>query len=100
MTIGQVIDVLTPPQVDAAYRDAVAMGLVAPTTNKRRAVKTAMGHLVALGEQSHWNKKSRKALRQVATRYGIVVGNGRAKANFVRHLALLETRIGTLAYAA
>lgn len=80
---------LTREQVSEAYADAVARGLAPETPKKRRYVAKAMARLIAMGNDSAWNLLPRKALRQIATRHGVVVGNGRAKANFVRTLALV-----------
>lgn len=90
---------LTKEQVALAYADALSRGLVRETPKKRRYVARAMAKLVAMGNKSRWNALDRKGLRQLATRYGVVVGNGRAKANFVRTIALLESCLGTLAFS-
>ncbi len=80
---------LTIEQVQVAYADAVERGLIQETPKKRRYVAKAMARLVTMGNFSAWNLLPRKTLRKAATTLGIVVGNGRSKANFVRTMALV-----------
>jgi hypothetical protein len=81
-----VAQALTKEQVDQAYAEALAMGLVPESTKKRRYVARAMAKLATMAQQSAANAIPRMQLRSMASRHGVVVGNTRAKAHFVRTL--------------